>query len=125
MSFIASVRLSRHCQVRREQRLLVDLDQERIFAWLRKSEVSNLVNQVDPMQRALRFEGAFEQWLWIRGIKAHRDPQLVLACGAVADGQEPDHERVRDWKLTRLDIGEDSKNRVLARTGIDVNAIAC
>jgi hypothetical protein len=71
------------------------------------------------------FEGALEQRLWVRRVEAHRDSQFVLAGRTVADREKPDHEWVRDGKLTCLDVREYSKNGVFAGAGIDVNAIAC
>jgi hypothetical protein len=120
----ATLRLRGNRQVGRQQRLLVDLDQQRVFTRLRKRQIADFVDQIDPVQGALRFERALQQGLWIRGVEAHRDPQLVLAGRAIADGEKPDHERVRDGKLTRLDVGKNPQDRVLAGTGIDVNAIA-
>ena len=48
----------------------------------------------------------------------------MFTCRAIADGEKPNHERVRDGKLPRLDVRKDSEDRVLAGTGVDVDSVA-
>ena len=45
-----------------EERFVVDFDQNRVVAGLRKTEIADLVDEVDALQRALRFEIALDQW---------------------------------------------------------------
>lgn len=48
----------------------------------------------------------------------------MFAGGDVSDGHEPDHERVSDRKMARLDIGKNAQDRVFAGAGVDMDAVA-
>lgn len=123
MALVTSFRLRRDRQIRGQQRFFVDFDQERVFAGLGEGQIPDFVDQIDPVQGALRFERALEQRLRVRVVESHRDAQLVLARRAIRDREKPDHERMRDRKVTRLDVREDSENRVFAGTGVDMDPI--
>ena len=116
--------LSRYRQIRRQQRFVVDFDQQRVVAGLGEGQVADFVDEIDPVQRALGVEGPIEQRLRVGGVESHRDPQLVRPGRAVGKGEKPDHERVRDRKLPRLDVGKDAQDGVFSRTGVDVNTVA-
>jgi hypothetical protein len=103
---------------------VVDLDEEGVLARLRESEVADFVDEIDAVQRALRLEGALEQRFEGGGIEPHRDAEAVFARRAVRKGEKPDHERMRDRELARLDVGEDAEDGVFAGAGIDVHAVA-
>lgn len=110
-------------QVRDEDGLVVDFDQERVFARLGKGQVADFVDEIDLVKGAVGFEGSFEKGLGMGVVESHGNSQLVLSRGAIRDRHEPDHEGVGDGEFARLDVGEDAENRVLARAGIDVDAV--
>jgi hypothetical protein len=116
--------LVRDREIGGQQWLIIDLDQERVVAGLRETEVANLVDEIDPVEGALGLERAFKERLRVGGIKPHRDAQFVLPGRAIAEGEKPDHEGVRDGKFAGLDVGKDAEDRVFARAGIDVDAVA-
>lgn len=107
-----------------EERFFVDLDENGIIARLRERQVADFVDEVDAMKRALGNKRTLEQRLKTRGVEAEGNPNFVLTRRTIADGEEPNHERMRHRKLAGGDIGEDSQQRVLAGARIDVNAIA-
>jgi hypothetical protein len=57
-------------------------------------------------------------------LETHGYLEGVLTGRDVTDGQKPDHERVRDGELSRLDVREDAEDGVLAGAGVDVDAVA-
>jgi len=121
---LSPIASGRYRQVRRQQRLVVDLDQQRVVARLGKRQVLDFVDEIDPVQGTLGIEGAFDQRTRIGGVESHRDAQLVRAGGAVGEREEPDHERVRDRELPGLDVREDAEHGVLAGAGVDMDAVA-
>ena len=106
-----------------EEEFVVDFDQEFEFAGAGEGEVADFVDEVDAVEGALGLEGTFEELLGRGALEAHGNFQGVLAGRHVADGEEPDHERVRDGELPRLDVREDAENGVLAGAGVDVDAV--
>ena len=92
-----------------EERLVVDLDQDRVVAGLRERQIADFVDQVDAMQRTLGNEGALDQGLEARGVEAERDANLMLAGRTIADREEPHHERVGDGELARGNVGENTE----------------
>ena len=57
-------------------------------------------------------------------VEAEGEADLVLACGPIAQGQEPDHERVGERELAAADGGENAEEGVFAGGGVDVDAVA-
>jgi hypothetical protein len=112
-------------QVRDQQMFVVDFNEQRVFAGLGKREIADFVDEIDAMHGTLGFKLSLEQRLEIGRVESHRDPQFVVAGRTIRDGQKPNHERMRDRKLTRLDIRKDPENRMLPRAGIDVNTVTC
>ncbi len=108
----------------REQRLVVDFDDEGVFARLGKREIADFVDEIDAVQRALGREGALEERLGVGGVEPHRDAQPVLARRAIGEREKPNHKRVCDREITRLNVREDAENGMLPRARIDVDAVA-
>src|SRR5688500_8566918 len=55
--------LRRNSQVRDEQGFVIDFDQQRVIARFGKGEIPDFIYQINSMQRTLRLERSFEQWL--------------------------------------------------------------
>ena len=106
-----------------EEEFVVDLDEQFVFAGAGEGEVADFVDEIDAVEGALGLEGAVEERLGLGALKAHGDLEGVLAGRDVAEGEEPDHERVRDGELPRLNVREDAENGVFAGAGVDVDAV--
>jgi hypothetical protein len=115
---------ARHREVGGEQGFVIHLDEERVIAGGRERKIADFVDEVDALQRSFGRERPFEERLHPRWVQAHRDAHLVFTWRAIRDGEKPDHERVRDWKLARLNIREHAEDSVLPGARIDVDAIA-
>src|SRR5882757_9803270 len=111
-------------QAGREDRVVVDLDHDGIVARLLETEVAEFVDQVDAVQGALGLELAVEELGGIGGVEAHRHLDLVRAGLDVGQCQEPHHVGVHDGEGAGLDVGEHAEDGVLARRGVDVDAVA-
>ena len=108
----------------REQGVLVDLDDDRVFAGLGEGEVADFVDEIDPLQRALGFERALDERLHAGGLEPHGDLDRVFAGGDVAEREKPHHERVHDGELASADVGEHAENGVFSGAGVDVDTVA-
>ena len=96
----------------------------RVIPGLRKLQIVDFIDQVDPLNRAVGLEFAGKDLPGLVHRQTHADRQDMVSGFAISQRYEPNHLRVSKGELAGFDFGENAKEGLFASDRVDVDAIA-
>lgn len=107
-----------------EDEVVINFQDEAVFARLLKLQVLDVIDQMNAVQRALRLEFAFKLHDGRLSRRTEAGFERMFANPDIRQDDEPEHLGVYDGKLPGTDSGEQPHQVILAGGGIHVDGIA-
>ena len=102
---------------------IIHFDVYGIVPRLLKLEIVNLVDEIDTLDRAVRFKIPGENLPLFLHWETHADGECMLSGFAVGQRNEPNHLRVSKRELAGFDLGKDAQKGLFAGYWIYIDAV--
>jgi hypothetical protein len=111
-------------QVRNVNFLIIDIDEDGVFARSGEAHALNLIDKIHALGRILRLKLTLDKLLFGFLGQTAGELEIVFANSEIPGREKKDHLRMLDWESPSAKMGEHAKDILLAGSRIDMHCIA-